>query len=194
MPAGARGDLRSSFDALEIQAVSPPAHLTPPEPIYATLHNPLSNMAQGAAGQAKGSRRSTRRGASLRLGRRLSSTQEIRLVQAGVPVALARQIQQEVGLTQEGLSKVLGIPRRTLIEHMKKKHFNADESDRVIRFKRILEQAMATFDGDKQAALSWLNAPNRALDGSPPMDLVSMGSGARAVEQLLGRMEHSLYS
>lgn len=133
-------------------------------------------------------------GAAPKIGRRLSSPEEIHAIRTGVPVELMRQVQKEAGFTQERLSKVLGIPKRTLLNRMKRGQLNEDEGDRVLRLKRILEKATETFDGDKDAALSWLGSPNRALGGEYPFALVSTGAGGRAVEEVLGRMDHGLYS
>jgi len=115
-------------------------------------------------------------------------------MQQGAPVSLAKDLQEAVGLTQRDLAEALGIAHRTFVERMKREQFGEDESDRVLRLKRLFEQAVHTFDGDKTAAIRWLRASNRALGGRVPLALVSTGTGARAVEQVLLRMEHGVYS
>ena len=65
------------------------------------------------------------------------------------------------------------------------------ESDRLLRLVRLVAQACETF-GDTTAAREWLGRGNRQLGGSPPIDLADTDEGARAVEALLGRIDHGI--
>jgi len=47
---------------------------------------------------------------------------------------------------------------------------------------------------DSQAAARWLKTPQRALGGAVPLQLAETDAGTRAVEALLGRMEHGVYT
>ena len=70
----------------------------------------------------------------------------------------------------------------------------SDESDRLLRAARVLDRAIALFDGDRKAALEWLGSPLRALGGESPLDVATTDLGARQVENLIGRLEHGVYS
>ena len=48
--------------------------------------------------------------------------------------------------------------------------------------------------GDPEKAGRWLSQPNRALDGQRPLTLLDSDAGALAVERVLGRIEHGVYS
>ena len=48
-------------------------------------------------------------------------------------------------------------------------------------------------DGDAKAAKTWLNSPNMALSWRAPLKLAEREKGAR-VEDLIGRLEHGVYS
>ncbi len=169
--------------------MAPTAKGTPKKPRGRTTSPGRPATKRGRTGDSR-----VKRAAAPKIGHRLSGPEEVQAIRAGVPVALMQQIQKEAGLTQEKLAQVLGIPKRTLINRMKKGQLDEDESDRVLRLKRILEKATETFEGDKEAAHAWLDSPNRALGGDAPFTLVSTGSGGRAVEEVLGRMDHGLYS
>lgn len=45
-----------------------------------------------------------------------------------------------------------------------------------------------------EAAEQWLKSPQHALGGAIPLDLARTEAGVRAVEELLGRMEHGVYT
>ncbi|MEO1746221.1 MAG: antitoxin Xre/MbcA/ParS toxin-binding domain-containing protein [Pseudomonadota bacterium] len=101
-------------------------------------------------------------------------------------------------LYDEGLSKdeiyMLIAPRRTLQRRMKDGgQLSLEESDRVHRIERILTHADRVF-GDKQKARRWLRTRNRALEGAVPVDLLASETGAREVEQLIGRVEYGMFS
>lgn len=48
--------------------------------------------------------------------------------------------------------------------------------------------------GDRDAALRWLRTRNHALGGESPLELLDTGSGSRQVQELLGRIEHGVFS
>jgi putative toxin-antitoxin system antitoxin component (TIGR02293 family) len=63
------------------------------------------------------------------------------------------------------------------------------ESDRIYRLARTVALAKH-YIGDKDSAARWLRRPNRALGGSAPLDLMDTELGARAVENVLGRIAY----
>jgi putative toxin-antitoxin system antitoxin component (TIGR02293 family) len=48
--------------------------------------------------------------------------------------------------------------------------------------------------GDSEKAHRWLGRENRALGGERPVALLDSDAGARAVERVLGRIEHGVFS
>ena len=67
-------------------------------------------------------------------------------------------------------------------------------SDRLLRFARLFRLAVELHDGDEEAARDWLRKPARALDGETPLDRADTEAGAREVENLIGRLEHGVYT
>lgn len=47
--------------------------------------------------------------------------------------------------------------------------------------------------GDEAIAADWLNTPNRAL-GCSPVTLLDNVQGIKAIDNLLGRIEHGVFS
>jgi putative toxin-antitoxin system antitoxin component (TIGR02293 family) len=70
---------------------------------------------------------------------------------------------------------------------------NPNCSDQLYRLARIAAQAETVLES-QQAAASWLNKPNRALKGHPPIDLLDTDAGTEQVVELLDRMEYGVYS
>ncbi len=101
--------------------------------------------------------------------------------------------QDLLGVSEERLAGLLGMSRATLHRRKKAGHLDRSESDRLVRFARIISRASAALGG-MEGARSWLSAPARAFHGECPLDYADTEIGAREVEALLGRIEHGVFS
>lgn len=95
----------------------------------------------------------------------------------------------------EKLFRIFSISRRTVQRHgtMPDQPLNKEQSGRLWKFAEILNTASRVFGGE-EAAEGWLNSPALALEQRLPMDLLTTQAGAEIVEQLLGRLEHGVYT
>jgi putative toxin-antitoxin system antitoxin component (TIGR02293 family) len=114
-------------------------------------------------------------------------------IHEGLPVAAAFAFKEALGLTNAGLAELLGVTSRTLARWDGKGRLDPVSGDRLDRAARLLQTAVAVLEDDA-AAVKWLRSPQRALDGAVPIELASTDIGTRAVEALLGRMEHGVYT
>ncbi len=97
------------------------------------------------------------------------------------------------GLVEPKVMYDIVIPRRTLADRkQKEKSLSPEQSDRLARLLRVYARAEDAI-GDAARAHRWLHAPNRAL-GARPIDLLGSDAGSRAVEKVLGRIEHGVVS
>lgn len=101
--------------------------------------------------------------------------------------------QDLLGVSEERLAGLLGMSRATLHRRKKAGRLDRSESDRLVRFARIISRASAALGG-LDGARSWLSAPARAFHGECPLDYADTEIGAREVEALLGRLEHGVFS
>jgi putative toxin-antitoxin system antitoxin component (TIGR02293 family) len=93
----------------------------------------------------------------------------------------------------EQLAAKLSISRSTLQRRKAAGRLSPDESDKVLRFSRLLRQAADLF-GDIDKGRAWLKHPQYGLGGAVPLDYAETEIGAREVENLLGRMKYGVYS
>jgi putative toxin-antitoxin system antitoxin component (TIGR02293 family) len=98
------------------------------------------------------------------------------------------------GLTFAEISRVLRIPSRTLARRKSGGKLSALESERLARLAELVDRAVELFEGDGGAALAWLRAPSKALGKLSPLTLAETEQGARAAEDLIGRLEYGVYS
>jgi len=63
-----------------------------------------------------------------------------------------------------------------------------------LRISTIFEKSVELFDGDISAAVNWLTTPKKALNNQQPLTYSRTEIGAREVENLIGRLEHGVFS
>jgi putative toxin-antitoxin system antitoxin component (TIGR02293 family) len=117
-------------------------------------------------------------------------------VTAGLPSgALDHVFSELVGVVngQRDVYRLVGSARTLQRKRSRKVSLSASESDRLARFARFLVRAEEAI-GDRTKALRWLVRPNRALGGKQPLELLDSDAGAVAVERVLGRIEHGVFS
>jgi len=85
----------------------------------------------------------------------------------------------------------LVLPRKTLSHRRILGSLTPDQSDRLSRVLRIIDDANETF-ADPAKARAWLRRPNQLLDGEAPLDRLDTDFGTRQVEAILGRIAHGL--
>ncbi len=118
----------------------------------------------------------------------------IKVLDKGVPFATLTRFQNKSGLPASVIAKVLRLPRRTLARRKRAARLSGPESERLYRLAGLYERAASLFEGDASAARHWLQSPNRGLANITPLALAESEIGARAVEDLMGRLEHGVYS
>ena len=126
-------------------------------------------------------------------GKSTHPTELIQRIQKGLRFSELKTLQDTLHLPFEKLAAKLCISRSTLQRRKTAGRLTPDESDKVIRYSRLLEHATTVF-GDAEKARAWLKHPQVGLGGVVPLDYASTETGAREVENLLGRIEYSVYS
>ena len=116
-------------------------------------------------------------------------------VRVGLPVTSLESLANRLDMTTSRLSEqYLDISRPTLTRRRQSGHLTPGESDRAVRFARLLELATELMDSDEVAGRRWLTSPLPILRDESPLQYARTEVGAREVEQLIGRLEHGVYS
>jgi putative toxin-antitoxin system antitoxin component (TIGR02293 family) len=129
------------------------------------------------------------------LGLALSDTSSlIRQIEAGFSFETLLQLVSRTGVNLPVLASLIGIPERTLARRKIAGKLAPEESERLLRISRVFEKAVNLFEGDLEAAVNWLTTPKKALGNEQPLSYARTEVGAREVENLLGRIEHGVFS
>jgi putative toxin-antitoxin system antitoxin component (TIGR02293 family) len=126
-------------------------------------------------------------------GKSLHPTELIQKIQKGLRFSELKTLQDTLDLPFEKLAAKLCISRSTLQRRKVAGRLTPDESDKVLRFARLLEHATGVF-GDVDKARAWLKHPQYGLGGAVPLDYAETEIGAREVDDLLGRIDYGVYS
>lgn len=117
------------------------------------------------------------------------------LVKEGLPVQKFEVFQRRTRLSAERIRTLANISERTLARRRSEGgRLSRHESESLVRLAKVYDRALDLFEGDADAALAWLDAPNRALGGRQPFAVADTDIGAREVEALIGRLEHGVFS
>jgi len=122
------------------------------------------------------------------------TTHLIRQVEKGLPFRVVERLRRNMALTTEEFSELIQVRPRTLSRRKEEGRLQPDESDRALRASRLFGSALELFEGDAAAARTWLSAAQPALGGAVPLTVAKTELGAREVEQLIGRLEHGVFS
>ncbi len=133
------------------------------------------------------------RGASLGLS--ASHTDDlIRAVKKGFPIRALETFSSVTGFSPSRIASVIEIPERTLARRRAAGRLAPEESERLLRIATVFEKAVGLFEGDVSEALHWLATPKKALGDNIPLSYARFEPGARDVENLIGRLEHGVFT
>ncbi len=133
------------------------------------------------------------RGASL--GLTASDTSDLlHQIELGFSYETLLRLEINSGLSLALLASVIDIPERTLARRRNAGRLEPDESERLLRVANLFEKCVDLFEGDVKASVNWLTSPKKALNGQTPLLYARTELGAREVEDLIGRLDHGIYS
>lgn len=117
----------------------------------------------------------------------------IRQIRKGLPMAEFRALAEWLAVSDDELAPLLGISRATFHRRRKVGHLESPESEKLVRFARLLSRATEVFENE-DTAREWLKEPAVSFGGESPLSFADTEIGAREVDYLLGRLEYGVFS
>lgn len=121
---------------------------------------------------------------------------DLDLVEAGakgVKKAQIRRLGEAMCLSNTVLASLLAINVRTIQRQPEGKPFDRQVSDRAIKLAQLTARGTEIF-GDAGDFCAWLHTPSIALGDKTPLSLLESIVGIDLVGDVLGRIEHGVYS
>lgn len=117
----------------------------------------------------------------------------INSIKEGLPVSAFEQLCANMDVNVSNMAGIVRIARRTLVRRKREGKLKPSESERVYRLSSLFDKAVQVL-GTGDAASQWFKTPKKALGGKTPLEYSDTELGAREVEDLLGRLEHGVFS
>jgi putative toxin-antitoxin system antitoxin component (TIGR02293 family) len=124
---------------------------------------------------------------------KLSSYEKMGLIQKGISKKGLEKLKDAAGLDYNQLSQLLNVARATLINKKGEETFNPDVSDKILGLADIYSYGYEVFE-DAAKFNHWIFQVNKALGGRQPFELLNNSFGREEVKQLIGRIDHGIYS
>lgn len=122
-----------------------------------------------------------------------SSTKLIAKIKKGLSVKAFNRLCKNLNISEKALAKTLNIAISTLARRKRNGRMTFEESERIYRVARLYDRAVEVF-GDKKMSRKWLKEPAWALGDVPPLEFAETELGAQEVDDLLGRIEHGIFT
>jgi putative toxin-antitoxin system antitoxin component (TIGR02293 family) len=118
----------------------------------------------------------------------------VQRVEEGLPVMDVVKFGKQAGFTNDELAKLINIPARTYARRVAgKTRLTLPEGERAARLMRLFDRAKQLFVTEENVR-KWLHTELPALGWRTPIDFAQTEPGAREVENLIGRIEHGVFS
>jgi putative toxin-antitoxin system antitoxin component (TIGR02293 family) len=111
----------------------------------------------------------------------------------GVKKQQIRRLGEALCLPNTVLASLLAINVRTIQRQPEGKPFDRQVSDRAIKLAKVAVRGIEVF-GDAAEFCAWLRAPSMVLGERTPLSLLESIVGIDLVDDVLGRIEHGVYS
>ncbi len=117
----------------------------------------------------------------------------IRSISSGLPGHLVRELAKHLGITLEDMAGLLRVNPRTLQRRLDAGDLDLSESERLWELSRLYFRAAEVLETEA-AAVHWFKNPIQALGWATPLAYARTAVGLRELENILGRIEHGVYS
>lgn len=117
----------------------------------------------------------------------------IEAITLGLPAELVRELARRLEVSLETVAGLLRLTPRTLQRRLEEGRLELNESERLWELGRLFFRATEVLESE-QGADEWFKSPLQALGGATPLLLARTAVGRRELENILGRIEHGVFS
>jgi putative toxin-antitoxin system antitoxin component (TIGR02293 family) len=115
------------------------------------------------------------------------------LVKVGVQKSIVIMFKQEINVDFEILSSILGTTKTTLHKKAPEETFSPSISEKFIALADLYKYGYEVFE-DHDKFNKWVKTSNRALGDRVPLEVMDTFFGIEEVKNIIGRIEHGVYS
>lgn len=125
--------------------------------------------------------------------RKLDSRKDyIQLSRDGITMPIFKKIIDFTGLSTKEISEILPISERQLSRYKSSHILRKDISSHLIQLVELFEKGYDVFGEEKFQ--NWLRSKIMVLGNDSPINYLDTGIGIQLIEDIIGRIEHGIYS
>lgn len=122
-----------------------------------------------------------------------SKLELIELVRRGISKKTILKLTDLLGISLKDFAELLPVTERTIQRYSENRRFKREVSEHVILIAEVLIKGMEVFE-NKEGMNKWMKTPNRSISEMRPIDLLDTSFGIQLIMDVLGRLEHGVYS
>lgn len=119
-------------------------------------------------------------------------TDLITVARNGIQTKYIGAIQEFTSLDDKELSSILPISQRQLVRYSKSHKLNKEITTHLIQLIELFQKGFKLFGKEKFKI--WIRTPNKILDSNQPLQIMDTSIGIELIEDIIGRIEHGVYS
>jgi putative toxin-antitoxin system antitoxin component (TIGR02293 family) len=119
--------------------------------------------------------------------------EKVYAVRVGVSKDQLVSFKNTIDIDYDRLSFILGTTKTTLHKKQSKDTFSTSISEKVIGLMDVYRFGYEVF-GEHNKFNKWVQTPNRALGNRIPLEVMDTFFGIREVTNIIGRIQHGVYS
>lgn len=116
----------------------------------------------------------------------------VAISRAGISMQVFHRILKFSQISTKEIATMLPVSERQLSRYSPDHILRKDISSHLIQIVELFQRGYEVFGVEKFQL--WIRSENRALGNIPPIDILDTPIGIKMVEDIIGRIEHGVYS
>ncbi|PVW14526.1 type II RES/Xre toxin-antitoxin system antitoxin [Marixanthomonas spongiae] len=117
----------------------------------------------------------------------------IKITRKGLPTSVVSTLSKVLGISMEKMSNLLHISHRTIQRKGSNDLLNVYSTEQILEIADVISRGIEVL-GTLDNFTAWLHSEVRALNYAKPLDFLDTSFGTKLVKDILGRIEHGVYS
>ena len=117
----------------------------------------------------------------------------IEITRKGLPKSVVQTISNILSISMEKMSQLIHVSYRTIQRKSDKDLLNVYSTEQILEIAEVISRGIDVL-GSLESFIKWLHKDIRALNYTKPLDFLDTSFGASLIKDILGRIEHGVYS
>ncbi len=133
-------------------------------------------------------------GGSLQVGHVVNSDIDlIEITRKGLPKSVILTVSSILGISMEKMSALIHVSHRTIQRKQDHELLNVYSTEQILEIAQVISRGIEVM-GTIESFVAWLHKDIRGLGYKKPLDFLDTSFGTKLIKDILGRIEHGVYS